>query len=106
MRVQHNRWFDLTVNGIEYRAVYISRGWTYAALEIQEKIVYEEPKYWFFGEIVTKERWITITYDHREDFPTIGNVINRAKSYDAAKTRQIIENVIRCQNNSKHTERI
>lgn len=106
MRVQHNRWFDLTVNGKEYRAVYISRGWTYAALEIQEKIVYEEPKYWFFGEIVAKERWVTITYDHREDFPTASNVINCAKSYDAAVTRQIIENIIRCQNNSKHTERI
>jgi hypothetical protein len=107
MRVLHYVWFYLEINGREYRARWEDRGWSYASLRVDIEVEYEIPKYFFFGEKVLKKRWRVITWDSREEYPESHSPVSKGNSYDASKTRLIIERIIMYHHNeTNHTERI
>ena len=92
-RVEHNTWFMCNVNGVEYEAAYIDRGWSYATLMIRYTETYQERKWILFGNMVERKRKVYITHDSREDM-RLPDVIRKEATYSAESARRDVEAVM------------
>lgn len=91
--VEHGSWFHCEINGVNYEAMYVERGWTYATLAIRYYETYVERKWILFGDKVERKRKVYITYDSREDM-NLPDVTHKKSTYPAEKARRDVEAVM------------
>ena len=91
--VLHNTWFTCNINGVDYEAMYVDRGWGYSTLMIRYTETYKRRKWILFGEIIERKRNVYITADSREDMK-LPDVITRKESYSAERARRDVESVM------------
>ncbi len=92
--VEHGTWFVCNINGCDYEAMYIDRGWSYATLAIRYYETYVEHRWILFGDKIEKKRKVYITEDSREDM-MLPDVTAKKSTYSAEKARRDVESVVR-----------
>lgn len=103
--VKHNTWFNLEIDGQEYRAYWKDHGFSYATLRIEKLETYVGYEFSFFGKKIEKKRWKTVVHNSREEASDVTSYQNRKLFYDAAETRRQVQNVV-LRINQNHSKRI
>ena len=107
MKVQHNRWFTLEVNGKEYRAKIMDHGFSYSTIRLEKLKMIRRPKYYIFGPIIEEPSWNIVTSNSREEFFHETYAIDRKRFYNAYEIRSQIEKIVKLKDDDyNHTHRI
>lgn len=106
--VKHEHWFNINIDGVEYRARYITCGYTYATFQVEIEGYIEKRKYNIFGPKIKIKTWNRFIDDAwHECFPRL-SPINREIAYDTEMTAERLKTLVRRKISGAwaHTDRI
>ena len=103
--VKPKLWFETEIDKHIYKCKIKRHGLTYATIHIKEIVLFKKTKkYYFFGPIIDKPIYETITRSHRDD--NINPVISYEDYYEGNYIKTIIKAILQQKPNPKHSFKI